>query len=96
MMLIDEPRAHELYGKMGAASKPRAVRRAIRSPASPAWAGARPYVGKVAADQLGDVFAHDTRQIGVHFETGRLSGGAATGRCLINVTPTASAPCAPS
>jgi sugar/nucleoside kinase (ribokinase family) len=49
--------------------------------------GRAAYVGKVAADQLGDVFAHDTRQIGVHFETGRLSGGPATGRCLINVTP---------
>jgi sugar/nucleoside kinase (ribokinase family) len=41
----------------------------------------------VATDQLGEVFQHDTRSLGVRFETRALAGGAATGRCLINVTP---------
>jgi hypothetical protein len=33
----------------------------------------------VAADELGEVFGHDTRAIGVHFETTPLGGGAAIG-----------------
>jgi sugar/nucleoside kinase (ribokinase family) len=45
------------------------------------------FLGKVAADQLGEVFAHDIRAIGVHFPTPPLTGGAPTARCLILVTP---------
>jgi sugar/nucleoside kinase (ribokinase family) len=49
--------------------------------------GRAAYLGKVAADQLGEVFIHDTRAIGVKFDNAPLAGGPATGRCLINVTP---------
>ena len=45
------------------------------------------YIGKVASDQLGEVFAHDIRAIGVKFDTPFLDCGPATGKCLINVTP---------
>jgi sugar/nucleoside kinase (ribokinase family) len=87
MMLIDEARAHALYGRMsgGIEASGGSAGNTVAGVAS--LGGRAAYVGKVAADQLGDVFAHDTRQIGVRFETGRLSGGPATGRCLINVTP---------
>jgi sugar/nucleoside kinase (ribokinase family) len=87
MMLIDEPRAHELYGKMGAGIEASGGSAGNTVAGVASLGGQAAYIGKVAADQLGDVFAHDTRQIGVHFETGRLAGGAATGRSLINVTP---------
>jgi len=87
MMLVDQPRAHELYGKMGAAIEASGGSAGNTVAGVASLGGRAAYVGKVAADQLGDVFAHDTRQIGVHFETGRLAGGPATGRCLINVTP---------
>ena len=40
-------------------------------------------------DQLGDVFRHDIRAAGVHFETPPLTAGPASGRCLIFVTPDA-------
>jgi sugar/nucleoside kinase (ribokinase family) len=33
------------------------------------------------------VFGHDMRAMGAHFATPPLASGAATGRCLINVTP---------
>src|SRR5690606_37896674 len=39
--------------------------------------------------QLGDVFAHDIRAVGVSFETPRLRGSVATARSLIVVTPDA-------
>jgi adenosine kinase len=45
------------------------------------------FIGKVKADQAGDAFAHDIRASGVHFATPPASGGAATARCLIFVTP---------
>src|SRR6185312_2112762 len=41
------------------------------------------YIGKVAADELGEVFAHDIRSIGVRFETEPLRRGAPTARALI-------------
>jgi sugar/nucleoside kinase (ribokinase family) len=47
------------------------------------------YIGKVAEDQLGRVFAHDMRATGVRFETAPLQGGAPTARSLILVTPDA-------
>jgi fructokinase len=45
------------------------------------------FLGKVARDQLGQVFSHDIRATGVHFPTAPLEGGAPTARCLILVTP---------
>ncbi|WP_420470218.1 adenosine kinase [Brevundimonas sp. FT23042] len=55
------------------------------------FGGRAAYIGKVADDQLGGVFAHDIRAVGVHFDTPVLTDGAAsghaTGVCMINVTP---------
>ncbi len=45
------------------------------------------FIGKVAKDPLGEVFAHDIRAAGAAFDTPPLTEGPATGRCLINVTP---------
>jgi len=87
MMLIDEARAHDLYGRMapGLETSGGSAGNTIAGVAS--LGGRAAYVGKVASDQLGEVFVHDTRALGVHFQTPALAGGAGTGRCLINVTP---------
>ncbi len=45
------------------------------------------FIGQVANDQLGAVFAHDIRAGGVVFTTAPMSGNGPTGRCLILVTP---------
>ena len=47
------------------------------------------FVGQVADDQLGDIFAHDMHSLGVRFETAPLKAPPPTGRCLILVTPDA-------
>ena len=47
------------------------------------------FVGQVADDQLGEIFIHDIRALGVEFLTPPRAGGAPTGRCLILVTPDA-------
>jgi sugar/nucleoside kinase (ribokinase family) len=47
------------------------------------------FIGQVGDDQLGQVFAHDIRALGVHFETPVRMGNPPTARCLILVTPDA-------
>lgn len=89
MTLIDEDRARALYDKM-----PPAVEisggSAANTVAGLASFGAKTaYIGKVKNDQLGDVFAHDLRALGVGYATPPADQGAATARCLIMVTPDA-------
>jgi sugar/nucleoside kinase (ribokinase family) len=45
------------------------------------------FVGRVAADRLGDSYISDMRAAGVHFHTAPANYGRPTGRCLIVVTP---------
>ena len=87
MILVDAAAAETLYRAMppgtessgGSAGNTCAVAAAL---------GARvAYLGKVADDQLGDVFAHDLDALGVHFPSARLTNGVPTARCLILVTP---------
>ena len=86
MMLIDEARATELYAHMapGIETSGGSAGNTVAGVAS--LGGKAVYLGKVANDQLGDVFAHDMRAIGVDFDIAPLVGGAATARSLINVT----------
>lgn len=87
MQLIDQARAVDLYSRMapGMETSGGSAGNTVAGVAS--LGGRAAYLGKVAADQLGDVFEHDMRAIGVAFDTPRLAGGPATARCLINVTP---------
>ena len=87
MGLIDEARAHELYGLMGQALEASGGSAGNTVAGVASFGGAAAYIGKVADDQLGEVFAHDLRAGGVHYASPPLVGGAATARSLINVTP---------
>jgi sugar/nucleoside kinase (ribokinase family) len=87
MRLIDTETADALYAAMppGQESSGGSV---ANSCAVAAALGAKvAYIGKVAEDQLGGVFRHDIRAVGVHFPTAPLLDGAPTARCLILVTP---------
>jgi fructokinase len=87
MRLIDMAEAEALYAAMPAGIESSGGS-AGNTCAVAAGLGARVgFLGKVAADQLGEVFAHDIRTVGVHFPTAPLAGGAPTARCLILVTP---------
>ncbi len=87
MTLIDEPRAVQLYGEMpaGIESSGGSAGNTIAGFAS--FGGKGAYIGKVAKDQLGEVFSHDLKAQGVVFNTQPLAVGAPTARCLILVTP---------
>jgi len=87
MGLIDEARAHGLYGAMGQALEASGGSAGNTVAGVASFGGTAAYIGKVADDELGDVFAHDMRAGGVHYATQPLAAGAATGRSLINVTP---------
>jgi len=87
MILVDEARATDLYGRMapGIEASGGSAANSVAGVAN--FGGRAAYIGKVAADELGDIYAHDIRAVGARFETLPLSGGPATARCLINVTP---------
>ncbi|MEQ9146220.1 MAG: adenosine kinase [Parvibaculaceae bacterium] len=89
MTLIDEERAAELYGKMGAGIEVSGGSCANTIAGLAALGGKGAYIGKVRDDQLGTVFTHDIRALGVEFATPAAQVGPATARCLIVVTPDA-------
>lgn len=89
MNLISAERAAELYGLIGPATEMSGGSAGNTMACFASFGGKGAYIGKVANDQLGTIFAHDTRAIGVHFESSPLVGGKPTAQCLILVTPDA-------
>lgn len=89
MTLIDEARAQELYSKMGPAVEVSGGSCANTIAGIASLGGKGLYFGKVRDDQLGDVFRHDLKAIGVHYDTPAATDGPSTARCYILVTPDA-------
>ncbi len=89
MSLIDATTAEKLYGIMGPGHEASGGSAANTIAGIAALGGRTAYIGKVADDQLGDVFSHDIRAVGVTYDTPRLTEGLSTARCLIFVTPDA-------
>jgi len=86
MTLVDTPRAEELYAAMGPAREVSGGS-AANTLAGLAALGAKcAFIGQVADDQLGAVFAHDIRAGGIAFDTPARAGDPPTARCLIFVT----------
>jgi sugar/nucleoside kinase (ribokinase family) len=87
MTLIDEFRALQLYEALGTGQES-AGGSAANTAAGVASLGAKGlYVGKVKRDRLGSSFAASLKDIGVHYATRMAGDGAATGCCLIAVSP---------
>jgi sugar/nucleoside kinase (ribokinase family) len=89
MTLIETERAVELYSAL-----PQAVEMSGGSAANTvvgvaSLGGRAAYIGKVNGDDLGDVFGHDMRAVGVTFHRRPGDHGTPTGRCVIVVTPDA-------
>ena len=89
MNLIDAETAEKLYSLMGPGTE-RSGGSAGNTISGIAMLGGKTaYIGKVADDQLGQVFTHDIRAVGVTYDTKPLVGGLPTARSLIFVTPDA-------
>ena len=89
MRVLGAEEATRLYAQMGPAQETSGGSAANTMAGIAALGGRAGFVGQVAADQLGEVFAHDIRAQGVEFRTPASNGGVPTGRCLILVTPDA-------
>jgi sugar/nucleoside kinase (ribokinase family) len=89
MNLIDAAMAEKLYGIMGPGKEASGGSAGNTIAGIAALGGKAAYIGKVAADQLGEVFTHDIRAVGVTYDTTPLVGGLPTARSLIFVTPDA-------
>ena len=91
MQLVDADQSAALYDAMAAGVEASGGSAGNTVAGVGSLGGRAAYIGKVADDQLGQVFTHDIRAAGVAFDTAPLVGGAdrgfGTGRCLINVTP---------
>ena len=89
MQLLSTEQADALYAAMGPAREISGGSAANSMAGVAALGLDAAFIGQVADDQLGDIFAHDMTSLGVHFETPPLADGPPTGRCLIIVTPDA-------
>lgn len=87
MNLIDEARAEELYGHMGPATEISGGSAGNTAAGVASFGGKAAYFGKVRNDQLGGIFRHDMRAIGVTFDSVAADNGPATARSFILVTP---------
>jgi sugar/nucleoside kinase (ribokinase family) len=89
MTMIDAARADEIYAEMGPATEISGGSAANTAAGVASFGGNAAYIGRVADDAFGKVFAHDLRSVGVHFEAPFATTGPPTGRCLVIVTPDA-------
>ena len=89
MTLIDAARADALYAVMGGAIEASGGSAANTMAGIASLGGRGAFIGKVADDQLGAIFRHDTKAAGTGFATPPSRDGAPTARCLIFVTPDA-------
>ena len=83
MTLIDEDRAHEIYAMMGPATEMSggSVANSIAGFAN--LGGSASYIGRVRADQLGEIFVHDMQSLGVDIRLQPAADGSPTARCHV-------------
>jgi sugar/nucleoside kinase (ribokinase family) len=89
MTLIDAARAEALYAAMPPAMEMSGGSAANTIAGIASLGGKAGFIGRVKDDELGQVFAHDIRALGVRYETALAKDGPPTARCLILVTPDA-------
>jgi sugar/nucleoside kinase (ribokinase family) len=89
MMLVDPAASARLYSRMAQAVEASGGSAANTIAGLASFGGKGAFMGKVADDRLGRVFAHDMQSIGARFENTPLVGGPATAVSMINVTPDA-------
>lgn len=87
MTLIDEPRAHEIYDMMGPATEMSGGSVANTVAGFAILGGSASYIGRVRDDQLGEIFIHDMRSLGVDVRTPPAKDGASTARSHVLIDP---------
>src|SRR5687768_4285475 len=87
MHLVDAERSAYLYERMPAEKRMISGGSAANTAAGVASLGGHAsFIGKVAEDDLGEIFAEDLERIGVHYGVSKLGDGPATARSMILVS----------
>ena len=87
MQLIDEARAEHLYAAMGPTTVISGGSGANTAVGVASLGAKAAFIGKVRDDELGRLYGHDLRSIGVRFDVPSATEGPATARSFILVTP---------
>ncbi len=87
MRLVDAATIASLYADMGPAIEISGGSAANTLAGVCSFGGAGAFIGKVAGDEFGKIFAHDIRAAGVDFSSKAVNGKDPTSRSLILVTP---------
>jgi hypothetical protein len=83
MTLIDQQRAHEIYSMMGPATEMSGGSVANTVAGFANLGGSAAYIGRVKKDQLGSIFNHDMRSLGIDIRLEPGTDGAPTARSHI-------------
>ncbi len=86
MTLIDLDRAHDIYNKMGPATEMSGGSVANTVAGFANLGGDTAYIGKVRDDQLGRIFNHDMKSLGVDIRLPKAADGAPTARSHVLIT----------
>jgi sugar/nucleoside kinase (ribokinase family) len=89
MTMVDAARSDEIYALMGPATEMSGGSAANTAAGIASLRGRAAFIGRVADDTFGKLYAHDLRSAGVHFDSPFAVNGLPTGRCLVIVTPDA-------
>jgi len=87
--LLSAEDTRELYAAMGPGREVSGGSAANSMEGAAALGLQTAFIGQVADDQLGAIFTHDMRSLGIQFETPPIKAPPPTGVCLILVTPDA-------
>lgn len=90
MSLVDEARIEALYAGMGPGLEISGGSAANTAVGVASFGGKAAFIGKIADDEFGRIFAHDIKSSGVAFDNApvkKSAGVAGTSRSLILVTP---------
>ena len=86
MTLIDQQRAHEIYSMMGPATEMSGGSVANTVAGFANLGGSAAYIGRVKKDQLGAIFNHDMRSLGIDIRLEPGTDGAPTARSHILIS----------
>lgn len=87
MRLVDAEEIYKIYSGMGPAVEISGGSAANTLAGVASFGGRAGFIGTIADDEFGRIFAHDIRSIGVHFTVPPIAGSMPTSRSLILVTP---------
>ena len=89
MTMVDAVRSDEIYAQLGPAQETSGGSAANTAVGVASFGGRAAFIGRIADDTFGKVFAHDLRSAGVQFDVSPATDGSPTGRCLVIVAANA-------